>query len=73
MGDTGLEQTPLAGPKTPISQTGGAKSGALDDRIYPDLAEIVKAWPELPEHIKASILALVKTHGPGKGRSGVEP
>jgi hypothetical protein len=28
---------------------------------YPDLALVVKAWPELPEHIKAAIMALVKS------------
>jgi len=27
-----------------------------------DLAEIVAVWPELPEHIKAAINALVQTH-----------
>ncbi len=27
-----------------------------------DLAEIVTAWPQLPEHIKAAIQALVQSH-----------
>ena len=27
----------------------------------PDLAAVVKAWPELPEALKAGILAMIKT------------
>jgi hypothetical protein len=29
---------------------------------HPDLRLIVEAWPELPEHIKAAIKALLETH-----------
>ena len=32
------------------------------ENLCPDLAEIVAVWPELPEHIKAAIKALVRTH-----------
>ena len=30
------------------------------ETLPPELAEIVAAWPKLPEHIKQSILALVR-------------
>jgi len=44
---------------TPKSQ----KQGKIYTSGLPtDLAEIVAAWPELPEHIKAAIKALVATH-----------
>jgi hypothetical protein len=45
---------------------GGAESGAArsgtglhGDATDPGLARVVEAWPGLPEHIKAAVLALV--------------
>ena len=60
----GLELSPLALSKTPISETRGAESGAPKDENTPldlDLAYIQERWPKLPEHVKAAVLALVRT------------
>jgi len=35
-------------------------------KMSPDLAEIVGVWPQLPEHTKAAIKALVQTNTSGK-------
>jgi len=35
---------------------------ALLAEKYSDLAAVVKAWPELPAHIKQAIKALIQTH-----------
>jgi hypothetical protein len=64
MGDEGIEHPPLALSKTAILQTASAKSGAPNAENTPpdpDLALIQDRWPELPEHIKAAVLALVRT------------
>ena len=64
MSDGGLEHPPVAVSKTPISESGGAKSDAHDAPNAPkdlDLDMVVKAWPELPEHIKSAIKTLIQT------------
>jgi hypothetical protein len=33
-----------------------------DSKIDLNLAQIIKVWPELPEHIKAAVRALVRAH-----------
>ncbi|MCX5637106.1 MAG: hypothetical protein NTX52_05370, partial [Planctomycetota bacterium] len=53
--DTQSERLQTSLQKNPEN---GQKSG---DNLPDDLAEIVAAWPELPEHIKAAIKALVHT------------
>jgi hypothetical protein len=52
--------TPQWTPESP-------KQGRIDTQELPsDVAEIVTAWPELPEHIKAAITTLVQAHGKGR-------
>jgi hypothetical protein len=48
--------------KSVLSSEGGAESGPIE----PLSATVVAAWPELPEAIKAGILAIVKA---ASGRS----
>jgi hypothetical protein len=71
MGDTGHEHPPLEQSKTAISTSGSVKSDAPNAPNAPqtpqdpDLALVVERWPNLPEHIKTAIKALVKTHFQG--------
>ena len=51
--DLGQGQTERAAP--------GAARRRPEAQTPPDLDLIVDAWPRLPEHIKAAVLALVKT------------
>jgi hypothetical protein len=41
-----------------------ASTALLRPRFTPELAEIVAAWPELPEAIKAGIVAMVRAARP---------
>ena len=61
----GPEQPALKPSKTPISPdacTPGVQSETFSAQNDPDLALLVEAWPDLPEHIKDQITALVKSH-----------
>jgi hypothetical protein len=45
-----------------------ARNSALDDKIlanYPELREVVKAWPDLSGSIKAAIKAVIQTQQDG--------
>jgi hypothetical protein len=67
MAGTGLEDPANSPENRPIARQGGAKSGALCDDFFPtdpDLALIVKRWPELPEPIRAGIVAMLKAAAP---------
>jgi hypothetical protein len=62
MGDEGLEQSPLTHPKTTISKTGGAKSGALESdflKKYPDFPNIITN-SNLPQDFKQALITELK-------------
>ncbi len=67
MGRTGLEPVTVTARKNSKLQnqavSGGAESGADSAdlaQIDSDLQHIIDAWPDLPEPIKAGVLAMVK-------------
>jgi hypothetical protein len=49
------------GPLAP--QLAPAAENRLAEPADPDLAGVVQAWPQLPEHIKAAVVALIKSAG----------
>ena len=52
------ENNNLQSTPSDAAATATARNAEMD----PDLALIVKSWPNLPEHIKMAIKALVQTH-----------
>ena len=64
----GLEVSSVSKQKIAISKTGGAESGAVDARNGlddADLQAIVECWPDLPQAVKADIVAMVQAAGDG--------
>jgi hypothetical protein len=62
-GDGGTRTPGEIPEETALSAESGAKSGALITESDPDLARVLDAWPKLPPHIKAAVLALIGTAG----------
>ena len=76
MGRSGLEPGDTTGGNSKSlgdsGKSGGAGCGAESAEnapTGPDLAKVIRAWPKLPEPIKAAILAMVKTSTRPKGNS----
>ena len=66
-GDVQLGNAAVAAAKdkqdNDLRQADGTLTARLQENADPDLARVVAAWPALPEHIKAAVLALVRTAG----------
>jgi hypothetical protein len=53
---------------TETGETVLASCLALLTPKYPDLALVVNSWPNLPEHIKAAVKALINSSLQGEGQ-----
>ena len=59
----GLEQSENSPRRVQVSETAGAKSGAVDRenaRIDPELAQVIEVWDTLPPGIREAILAMLR-------------
>ena len=59
----GLEQSEDSRRRVQVSETAGAKSGAVDREngpITPELAGVIDAWHSLPPDTRTAILAIVE-------------
>lgn len=66
MGRAGPEHAPISPENLHISFQSGAESGARDTDSSPvdsDLTKIIHAWPDLPQAIRAGILAMIQAAG----------
>ena len=80
MGDTGLEPSRFPAGKSGVSESGGSKSGNKDAPFSdsagvlkptdPELAAVVAAWSDLPQTVRAGIVAMVKAATPPTAPSG---
>jgi integrase len=81
---TGLEHPANPAGNTPVSDSGGSKSGNIRAGFGPptppapipakptdpELASVIAAWPDLPPAIRAGVLALVKAAESGVTKGG---
>ena len=59
----GIEQKPFSSGRVQVSETAGAKSGAVDRenaRIDPELVQVIEVWDTLPPGIREAILAMLR-------------
>jgi hypothetical protein len=59
----GFEETSDSSGKVQDSKAGAAESGAISTKIVladPQLAEVVAAWPALPEVTRQAVINLVR-------------
>ena len=63
----GIEPPQRNTGETSFSHQGGAESGAHNAPIDADLQAIIEQWPELPDAVKAGIVAMVKAADGGDG------
>ena len=59
----GLEQSENSPRRVQVSETAGAKSGAVDRENAtndPELAQVIEAWPTLPPAIREAVLDMLR-------------
>lgn len=65
-GDSNLppeNHNPLSNHNLQQNQEAALAKNCPKDNPCPDLKQVISAWPELPEHIRQTILTLVQNTG----------